>query len=549
MRDTHNKESSSTFVRGALILGITGVIIKVIGAFFRIPLGNLIGPEAMSYYQSAYPIYIFFIALATTGFPSALGRMVSERKATKDYNNLNRTVQTAMVLMLGIGAFGTLVMFFGAGWIANAFNNPEAVYSFRALAPAVVIVTALAIYRGFFQGVQNMKPFATSQLIEQLGRVFFGYFLAYILLKKGLPFAAAGATFGSTAGAFLGLLAIYWMYRLFRASNPKYFTYNPALPVSSRKAIAGELFRIAIPISLGAAVMPLMGLIDVSIVMNRLADIGYGAQAKTLYGLLSGYVMTLINLPQAITAAIQISIVPAVASCFVKREFKALGRTVESGIRMALVIGMPAAVGYMVLAEPIINLLYPKLTETGTVAASILAVFSSGVIFLGLFQVTTGILQGMNLQMKPAFNLLIGATVKVVLTYILVGIPSIHVRGAAFSSVIAYSVAAILNILTLKRHADVELKASHVVFKPLASSAVMGIVVFGVFRGLHVFMSSNKATLLSILVGVAVYGYMLLATRTLTDEDLSMMPGGRYMKRLRDKLESKKLIPKRIDRR
>lgn len=544
------KETSSAFIKGALILGVSGIVVKIMGAFFRIPLTNLIGSQGMGYYGSAYPVYVFFITIATAGFPAALGRLIAEKKVQKDYNNMAQTFRTGMTIMFVIGFAGTLFMFLGAKSIVGVIKNPLALYSFWALAPSILLVSMMAVYRGLFQGVQNMKPFAASQLIEQMGRVFLGLFLATLFLPSdktsdsGMAFAAAGATFGATVGAFFGLVIIYLMYRLFRSSNKKYFTINPELPVSSKKDIAKEILRIAIPITIGASVMPLMNNIDVALVMNRLIDIGFTKeQANETFGLLSGFVSTLINLPIAITSAIQISIVPAVAASFVKREAQALKTTVESGVRMALVIGMPATVGFMVLSEPILKLLYPFQEASVKAASSILFVFAPAVIFLGLFLVTTGILQGLDLQTRPAINLFIGAIVKVILTYILVGIPAINVNGAAISSVVAYAVATVLNLLTLKKRAHIRFNLVQVVIKPLVSSIGMGLVVYGVYFVSQMILSGNKSTFIAMIFGVVVYGYMLLATGTLTDKDIQMMPGGSKIKKVKRFLIEKKLIP------
>lgn len=549
------KETSSAFIKGALILGVSGIVVKIMGAFFRIPLTNLIGSQGMGYYGSAYPVYVFFITVATAGFPAALGRLIAEKKVQKDYNNMAQTFRTGMIIMFVIGFIGTLFMFLGAKSIVGVIKNPLALYSFWALAPSILLVSMMAVYRGLFQGVQNMKPFAASQLIEQMGRVFLGLFLATLFLpsdkssESGMAFAAAGATFGATVGAFFGLVIIYMMYRLFRSSNKKYFTIDPQLPVSSKKDIAKEILRIAVPITIGASVMPLMNNIDVALVMNRLIDIGFTKeQANETFGLLSGFVSTLINLPIAITSAIQISIVPAVAASFVKKEAQALKTTVESGVRMALVIGMPATVGFMVLSEPILKLLYPFQEASVKAASSILFVFAPAVIFLGLFLVTTGILQGLDLQTRPAINLFIGAVVKVILTYILVGIPAINVNGAALSSVAAYAVATLLNLLTLKKRAHIRFNLVQVVVKPLISSLGMGLVVYGVYFVSQMILSSNKATFIAMVFGVGVYGYMLLATGTLTDKDIQMMPGGGKIKKIKQFLMAKKLIPVRKER-
>ena len=527
--------SSDSFVKGAFILGLSGIFVKIIGAFFRIPLANLLGPEGMSYYQSAYPIYNFFIVLATAGLPTALAKIISEQRALGDYRNLNRTFKSGLILMTTVGLLGTLLMYFGAEIIVDGINNPKALFAFKALAPAIVIVSVMAVFRGFFQGFQHMKPFASSQIYEQFARVIVGYGLAVLFLSSGTEFASAGATFGATTGAIAGLIVIYFMYRKFRKQNDEAFSEQMAGDLIPKRQVIKRIVMIAIPITLGAAVMPLMNTIDVMLVMNRLADIGMGEQANDLYGMLSGYAATLVNLPTVVTSAIQISIVPAVATLYVQNQVKALSRTIQNGIRMTLIISLPATAGLVLLARPIMELLYPSQVEFAQTTGNILSILGFGVIFLGLFQVTTGILQGLSMQNRPAFNLMIGATLKVILTYVLVGIPSINIYGAAISTLVAYGLATVLNLHTMSKHANITFEMKSVLLKPLFAVFIMSIVVVASYQGSLLVMPGKIATVVAIGLGMIAYFIMLFKTKTLTDEDYAMMPGGSKLKKLNDK--------------
>jgi len=524
----HN--ASDSFIKGAFILGISGVFIKILGAFFRIPLADLLGPEAMSYYSSAYPIYNFFVVLATAGLPTALGKIISEQRAIGDYRNLDRTFKSGMLLMGTVGLLGTLMMFFGAQWIVEAIHNPNALLAFKALAPAIVIVSIMAVFRGFFQGFQEMKAFASSQIFEQLARVVFGLGLAVILLKKSEEMAAAGATVGATIGAAVGLTVIYFLYKRFRAQQKSNFASKMKSDLIPKRVMIKRIIKIAIPITLGAAVMPLMSTIDVMLVMNRLADIGMGEEANDLYGMLSGYAATLVNLPQVITSGIQISIVPAVASLYVSRKHQALESTIQNGIRMTLMISLPATAGLVLLSQPIMELLYPSQAQYAATTGSILSVLGFGVIFLGMFQVTTGVLQGLNMQNRPAINLMIGAVVKTILTYVLVGIPSINIHGAAYSTLAAYGIATFLNLITLVKRADVQFDVKTVLLKPLTAVMAMSVAVLATYHGSLMIISPKLATVIAVLSGIIVYAVMLIVTKTITDQDLDIMPGGRRIK-------------------
>ena len=210
MTDKNTKNKS--FVSGAVILGLAGILVKVLGAAFRIPLGNIIGDDCMGYYQTAYPIYVFFLTIATAGIPTAISRMVAERYALGQPYEAHRVFRISTILLCATGVVSASVLFFGAGLITDMILEPGAIYCMKAISLALIFVPLMGSYRGYFQGRQNMRPTAVSQFVEQLFRVAVGLSLAVLLLPKGLPIAAAGASFGATAGGifgFLGMLIIY----------------------------------------------------------------------------------------------------------------------------------------------------------------------------------------------------------------------------------------------------------------------------------------------------------------------------------------------------
>ena len=204
--------SKNSFLKGAVVLGVAGLIVKILGAFFRIPLGRLITSEGMGYYQTAYPIYVLLLSISTSGFPIAISKMVSERRAVGNYKGAHRVFTITLKILLVLGLLTFSIFFFGARIIVNALNNPNAYYSMVALAPALLFVPIMAAYRGYFQGRNNMTPTAVSQIIEQSARVGFGLILAYFLMPKGLDYAAAGGSFGATAGAIFGMAFILFVY-------------------------------------------------------------------------------------------------------------------------------------------------------------------------------------------------------------------------------------------------------------------------------------------------------------------------------------------------
>ncbi len=522
----------NSFLKGAVILGAAGIVVKILGAFFRIPLANIIGDDGMGYYQSAYPIYLILLVISTAGFPTAIAKLVSEKMAMGDRYGAEKIFRVAFIVLFGVGILSSSVLFFGAKiYTETLIKNPNAYYSTLAIAPALFFVPIMSAFRGYFQGLQNMKPTAISQIIEQLGRVLLGLGLAFVLLDRGLEIAAAGATFGATAGAFFGAILTTYIYFLYKRN------IKPGREISKEVEGTGlivkKLLTIAIPITIGAAVLPIMNFIDAGIVMRRLQAIGYSAkQSNSLYGQLTGMANPLINLPQVITAALQISLVPAVSHLVTKRDTKGLYETIEAGMRIALLIGLPAATGLVILAQPIMALLYPLQVESALSASKILSILGYGVIFLSLFQTLTGILQGLGKAFIPVRNLFFGAAVKLILSYILIGIPEINVKGAAIATVIGYGIAAVLNVIYIKNYTNMRLSVIDVFIKPVISVAVMGGTVKYLYGVLNNSLGNNISTLISVITGAIVYGLMLLITKTITEDDFEIMPGGDKLYRL-----------------
>lgn len=535
--------TKKTFFQGAVVLAAAGIIIKVLGAFFRIPLANMIGTQGMAYYQAAYPVYVFFMMLATAGIPVAISRMVSERIAVGNHYGAHKVFRVSLVLLLSIGVVSFSLCFFGAGVLVRLINMEGAYLAMRSIAPALLFVSMMAAFRGYFQGMQNMKPTATSQVVEQLFRVSVGLTLAYVFVKSGTMEAAGGAAFGATIGGIAGLITVGIIYLSKKNSLKEDILRTQGMETESGKKILGKIFIIAVPITIGAAIMPIMNFIDVAIIMRRLDVAGYlVAEAEDLYGQLSGFAGPLINFPQVLTQAVAMSLVPTVAMAWKQKDEEFLQSNIKLGLRTAMIAGFPCAVGLMVLAEPIMLLLYPFQRESALDAAPILLIMAFGVIFLSTVQTLTGVLQGIGKQLVPVGNLAMGAMVKIGVTWWLAGIYSVNVKGAAIGTVCAYMVAAILNIMAVRRHTGTHFDLKMTFLKPGFSSLVMGFAALGSYRMSYDFLGSNGfATLIAIGVGVLVYGALLFLTRAVTREEVEKMPKGTKILALIDKFQRGKI--------
>lgn len=525
--------SKENFIKGAAILGIAGLLVKVLGAIYRIPLTNLIGTEGIGYYQPAYNIYNLLLVVSLSGFPTAIAKIVSEKRALQNYEGAYQVYKVSLWGLFLIGLISSVFILIFARNIVGFIGYPGSYYSMLALVPALFAVPLLSAYRGFFQGTQDMTPIALSQIIEQIFRVGVGLYLAYAFVGKGLEEAAAGATFGASAGGVAALIFIYIIYIFSRKhikEEIKTSKYNRTETVPN---IIKKLLYIAVPITIGASIAPLMGNMDSFIVSNRLAAIGYTVEQYTdMFGELSGTAQTLINFPQVFSTAVAMSLVPAITESFTKKQTSKLNITANAGVKISLIIGLPSGMGLFLLAEPIIALLYASLgPEKHASSGALLQIMAISVIFLTLVQAFTAILQSINKQFHPVKNLAIGLVVKIILSYILIGIPSVNIKGAAISTTISYLAVAVLNWLDINS-TNVRINIIQISARPLLSTAIMAIATFASFEFLKSFLGrQNLAVLGSIAVAGVVYIFCLFVTGAITKEDLDLIPKGEKLKK------------------
>ncbi len=525
--------SKENFIKGAAILSIAGLLVKILGAVYRIPLTNLIGTEGIGYYQPAYNIYNLLLVVSLSGFPTAIAKLVSEKRALQNYEGAYQVYKVSRWGLFLIGLVSSVFVLIYAKNLVSFIGFPGAYYSMIALVPALFAVPLLSAYRGFFQGTQNMMPIALSQIIEQVFRVAVGLYLAYALVGKGLEEAAAGATFGASAGGVAALILIYVMFFFSKKTikeEIKLSSNNKTEPVWD---IVKSLLYIAIPITIGASIAPLMGNMDSYVVSDRLSAIGYTVEEYTnMYGELSGTAQTLINFPQVFSTAVAMSLVPAITDAFTRKQTSRLNITANAGVKMSLIIGLPCGIGMFMLAEPIIALLYASIgPEKHASSGALLEILAIGVIFLTLVQAFTAILQSVNKQFYPVKNLALGLVVKVILSYILIGIPSVNIKGAAISTTISYLIIALLNWHDINK-TKIKINLISVSARPLASAAVMAVATGVSFRLLNTALGSkNLATLGSIAIAAVVYVICLFLTGAITKEDLELIPKGEKLSR------------------
>ena len=516
--DPMSDKKNQTFVEGALILMIANILVKVIGAIFKIPLNYLLGDDGMGYFGSAYMVYNWLFIVATAGMPVAISKMVAESAARGNTAEVRKifSVGYRLLAVIGLAGFAFLLIF--ADKCAALMANPGAAPGIRALAPAILFVAIMSVYRGYFQGQQNMLPTAVSEVCEALGKLVVGYGAAMLFIRHGIEKAAAGAVFGVSAGAMFGTIALALIHLFSKKKQPP--VAQSGQSVRSGGRLLKDLVKIAVPITIGASVFSLTSLIDAAMIMRRLQDaagFSYDA-ANNLWGAYSGKAITMFNLVPTLITAISISIVPTIAGAFAVKNYAEAQSATEGSIKITVLLTAPCAVGMSLLAGPILQLIFHSRSAEPT-----LSVLGYAIIFVSLVSLTNAILQATGHTGLPVINMVIGGVTKVIVNYFLVGNPSINITGAPIGTNLCYIVILALNLVSIHRIIRVRYNIVSLVIKPLISVAAMAAVVIALY-GRVAPMGNLVATVITIAAAGVVYAAVLLMVGGISENDIKMLP-------------------------
>ncbi|MGE5575903.1 MAG: putative polysaccharide biosynthesis protein [Syntrophothermus sp.] len=523
-----------SFLQGAAILVVAGLASRLLGAILRILLPRLLGAEAIGVLEMATPVYTLFTVIAIAGLPVTVSKLVAEQAALRSSEGVFRVfhVATAFFILVGI-TFSFLLIISARSLASRVLGDFGAFYSIVVFAPAIVFLSVAAALRGFFQGLQDMVPSAISQIAEQVVRVPSILFFAVTLLPYGVEYGAAGAALGGAVGAGAGAAILVVAYLRSRKKLRK--EIGPARPLTGTSTIRilHQVLYLAVPIVIGALIAPVMSLLDAVIVPRQLQKLGITMEVvRRLFGELNGMAMVLAIFPSLLTQSLAISLVPAVAGAMALKDHKLLNERVEDAIRLSIMFGLPAATGLLILAEPICSLLY-----NDPAAAIPLVYLAPGIPFLCLQDTTVGIQQGMGRVREPVWYLFYGAVVKGVLTYVLTGIPSLGVRGAALATVIGFAVTAVLNLRAVYRQTGIRFNLWNLVAKPAFNLLLMVIVVNSVYSFLGAVsilynsrVNNAVSTLGAVMAGAVVYLLGMAISGGLQERDLQVF--GRVGNRL-----------------
>lgn len=583
------KRDGGNFLHGALILTGGMMLVKVIGAMFKIPLNYTIGEYGMGLFNVAYHFYGPVFSLATAGFPVAVSRMVSENRSLGRWNDVKAVRQTALPLFLCFGGAGMFLLTLLAPVYCRAVSGSQGAWLYAlppmlALAPAILFACVGAVYRGYFEGLRNMAPTACSEVVEALIKLILGLALSHWVVEHctreyaqcgtvfsfvppnadeaailTLSLAAAGAVLGVTAGSLGALLFLLIRHRLF-GDGVTAQNYAAAPPAREKRITRRRLVRICVPIALGSITANVAGLIDATFLQNRIAAV-LETSAQRLLAPYSGMIpeiylknpetlptflygcytlaMTVYLLVPALTQPIGISALPAVTEAFSKGERAELSNRCASVCRVTALFCFPAGIGISALASPIVRLLYGA-GESAPIVAGVLSLMGLASLAAALCTPLSSMLQAVGRADLPVKLLLFGMTIKLLLNWLLCGVPEINLYGAAVGTLFCYLFLAAAQFYLLKKECGMSLSSGTLFLKPLVCALVCGAGARAAFAALTRFFPGGSEPVflfVSILFGGLLYVISLFLTASVEKSDLKMLPGGQKITKTLEKWE------------
>lgn len=530
------KETKQTFVKGAFILIFANLLVKIIGAVFKIPLTNSIGTLAMSYFNQAYSYYALFFMISTAGLPVAISRIVAAANVRGNRREVEKIYSVAMRLFFIIGLAGSLILVIFSGVISNAVAVPELYMCIITIAPTLFFICLTSACRGYFQGLQNMIPTAASQTIEALGKLIIGLAAAVWAKSRGYSDAAVAcfALSGITVGVVLSFVFCYISKRRSSAA----YGPVPRMKTRSARSIGRELIGIAIPITLSSSIMYLNTVIDSSLVISRLIAQGYDKEiAQKFFGAYSSMAVTLYNLPPNFINPFAISLIPQISANIAKGAVKATKHVMDSTLRICSTIIIPCAFGMGALSERIVGLLFTNEDITvdalgrviGSVplAGGLLKVLAPSIFLVSILYVTSAMLQATGNERLSIISALSGIATKLVSSFILLSIPALGIYATPISTTLCYLVILVCNTLFLVKTTGYRPSLRRIYLKPLIAGIACGASALLFARFFDLFLPAKLGTLASIVFAALVYLAVLLLIKGLDRGDVALLPFGK----------------------
>ncbi len=499
-----------SFIKGASILAFSTIIAKIIGACYRIPLTNILGAEGMGIYQMIFPVFALLLTISSGAVPSAIAIIISQKKALDEDSN---PVFLSSLIFLSLSGFILSIFLMATSrYIALLQSNITAQCGYIAIAPAIFFVSLISAFRGYYIGNKNMIPPAISQITQAIVKLLAGLFLAKLFYKYGLAFAVTGALLGITISELITLIVLFIMF-------DKKQEINLLLNFTELKTNITSMMRVALPLTVGGIIIPLSLFFDSIIIVNVLSLSQSLSSATIDYGLFSGTVSPLINLPIILSLSLGVTVMPVLAEGRIFRDMQFIKDKCNMCLKIALIIGVPFFLIFIFLAEEILTFLYPVLSLSNIkTAALLMRIESINILCLSLGQIVASLLQSLGKMTSPVKFLVISVSIKILLNLLL--LPFVGIIGAAIASVVCFMIYAIINIKSLENligKSKTLIRNSSLI---ALSGVIMSLVVFCIW-----FLITNSWSLwLIIPPSILVYLISLFVIGVFTESELQSLP-------------------------
>ncbi len=538
------KKKKNTFAKNVLMLMFSQVLIKLLGLIYRLAITNVkgFGDVGNGYYSAGYQVYAVLLIISSQGIPGAVSKLVSNKVAKGKYNEAHRVFKVSMVVFGIIGFIASLLLLLSANFVSSKILNvPDVSYVLKVLSPAIFFVCVSAVIRGYFAGLGTMKASSVSQALEQFFNCVLTITFVYALVGKEPYIMAAGGNLSTTLAI---LISFSYLIVFYKKNIKEWREESDDVVITTKeenKKMIKMIIATAIPLTVGSVISVVTSFIDTVTVSNCI-QIAYSGilkskillekEAMRLTGILSK-VDTLVNLPLAVNLSFYSALIPEITAAISKKDFKSASKKISFSISSSLLILIPCAIGFIVLADPILKMLYPNASD----GAHILQIAAVTMVFVGINHTIQGSLFGLGKMYTPALALLIGCVIKIGLNLVLITNPNINIYGAVISSFICQFVVFMIVYITMKRNIKVKFEPVKHIVKPLLAGLIMGAVIFFINYLFNGVIRNSILTIINIMIGAVVYLISVFALKILSKDEILMLPRGEKIYNLLVKLK------------
>lgn len=533
-----NAKSTNFIVQGG-ILAMAGVIARLIGLIYRVPMQRTIGDAGMGYYSAAFQIYSLMLIISSYSLPVAVSKLIAGYTARDEYKNAKRIYNCSMLFACFTGGITCLIVFFCADFLAGLIKLPKSAIALRILAPTLLVVAIMGVMRGFFQGNGSMVPTATSQLVEQIINAIVSVVAAKFLFDYGLgvsgllrdddyaaAYGAAGGTLGTSAGALAGLICLIIVYLI----SKRDFNYRVRHDENRHSDTLGRmlfaLILTVLPVLLSTTVYNLSDILDQGIFNYVMDTKGLSEVKAEHWGIFSTKYKVLTNVPVALASAVCSSMMPSLTGCIRREEYKIARRKVSLAMRFTMILSIPCAVGLAVLGKPIISTLFQGEVD---IPATMLKIGSIAVVFYSMSTLSNGVLQGIDKLNIPVRNAAIALVLHVGILYFMLDVFNMGLYGVVISCVLFALIMCILNWLAIRKYLNYQQEIVRTFVIPTVSSIFMGLVAWLSNFLISKALSSFVSLAISIALSVCVYFVLLIKLKGVKEKEIRSFPGGNLM--------------------